>query len=107
MSTKEGIKLDNGKLRWDLLPLEAIEAVVEVMTFGANKYTPNGWKTVPDAEDRYFAAQMRHSVTNRQKQELVDPESGLLHLAHEACNAVFRLQLKLEQIREANGTTFE
>lgn len=99
MSTDSGVKFDKGKPRWDLLPLEAVEEVVKVMTFGANKYTPDGWKTVEDAENRYFAAQMRHSVANRLEEE-TDPESGLLHLAHEACNAIFRLQLKLESYKE-------
>lgn len=31
----EGLKYDNGKLRWDLLPLDQVEKIVEVYTFGA------------------------------------------------------------------------
>lgn len=97
--TKTGEKFDTGKERWDLLPLEALKEVVEVLTYGAAKYEPNGWKRVPDGENRYYAAQQRHSVANRLGEDF-DEESNLLHLAHEACNALFRLQLKIDQLQE-------
>lgn len=37
-----GVKLDQGKARWDLLPCDALDAVAEVLTFGAKKYTQYG-----------------------------------------------------------------
>ena len=42
----EGKKNDfqDGKLRWDLLPLEEIEDIVKVYTSGANKYGENTWQ---------------------------------------------------------------
>jgi hypothetical protein len=73
---------------WDLLPLEITEETVKVLTFGAKKYSPGGWKTVPDAKDRYFAAALRH-LTAYQSGEKTDPESGLSHLAHAACCIMF------------------
>jgi hypothetical protein len=85
---KEGLKFDNGKLRWDLLPLNAIEDTVKVLTFGANKYGPNNWQQVDDAENRYFAALMRHIKAYRTG-EKIDPESGIDHIAHAICNLVF------------------
>ena len=83
-----GAKLDAGKNRWDLLPLEVVEGVVKVMTFGASKYTPNGWKEVPEAEARYFSAMMRH-YRAIQRGEYLDPDSGLPHWMHFVTNAVF------------------
>jgi hypothetical protein len=84
----EGLKYDTGKLRWDLLPIDCIEDVVKILSFGANKYGPNNWQGIE--EDRYYAALMRHLSAYRQGQ-LIDEESGLSHLAHAMCNVVFLL----------------
>lgn len=71
-----------------LVPLEAVEAVAKVLGFGAQKYEPDGWKEVPDAVNRYNSALLRHLV-EIQKGEEIDPESGLPHIDHVACNALF------------------
>lgn len=83
-----GTKYDAQKPRWDLLPLGPVEDVVRVLTHGAAKYSDNNWRYVPNAHDRYFAAAMRHLVAYRQG-ELLDPESGLPHLAHAVCCLLF------------------
>lgn len=88
MATEKGVKLDTGKLRYDLIPPESLEGLAKILTFGAEKYTPNGWQTVPNAKERYTAAAMRHFEAWR-KGEKLDPESGLLHLHHALCNLVF------------------
>lgn len=87
------LKYDADKPRWDLLPYDAIGAIVEVMTFGARKYAPDGWRAVPDGRARYFAALMRHLVAWRAG-ATHDPDSGLHHLAHAACDAVFLLWIE-------------
>lgn len=81
-------KHDQGKRLWNLLPFGSIGRVVDVLTFGANKYNPNNWQTVPDARNRYFAATMRH-IDAWWSGEQTDPESGLHHLAHGACCLLF------------------
>ena len=83
-----GLKYDTGKLRWDLLPMECIEDVVKILSFGSTKYGDNNWQNVTPFEERYFAALMRHIVSWRNG-EKIDPESGLSHLAHAMCNIVF------------------
>lgn len=83
-----GAKLDFGKNKWYLLPWKVIEGVAAVMTFGANKYSENGWQDVPQAKERYFAAMMRHWMLMNDG-EYADPDSGLPHWAHFCCNAVF------------------
>ena len=88
-------KFDNGKVMWDLLPYEAIEKVAEILTYGYNKYCKEGWKSVPDAENRYFAALMRHLIAEKNGEEY-DDESGYLHLSHVATNALFLLWFKLQ-----------
>lgn len=86
-------KLDHGKLMWDLLPYESVEQIVDILTYGAEKYGAESWKTVKDAKDRYFAALMRHLVEYK-KGNILDSESGKSHLAHAATNAIFLLWLE-------------
>lgn len=85
------MKHDAGKARWDLLPMGATAAVVDVLTFGATKYGPHSWRGIDDARARYYAAAMRHLVA-WWRGETVDPESGLPHLAHAACCLLFLIE---------------
>lgn len=91
-----GRKYDQEKNRLDLIEPEFIESVGKVLTFGAQKYEPNNWQGVEDAEDRYYAAAMRHLMAYR-KGEKIDPESGLSHLEHLACNVMFLLHFEREE----------
>lgn len=83
----EPMKYDGGKLRWDLLPIEQIEKIVEVYTFGAQKYAPNSWQQLDNGRERYYAALLRHLCSWR-KGETTDHESKLPTLAHVAWNAI-------------------
>ncbi|MCU7521636.1 MAG: hypothetical protein HF312_15575 [Ignavibacteria bacterium] len=84
----EGKKYDAGKDRWDLLPFAQVRQIVKVLTFGAAKYEPNNWQGVE--KERYIAAAFRH-LTAWIDGERCDPESGIHHLAHAACNLLFLL----------------
>ena len=57
---KEGVKYDDDKLDWSLLPIEPTEKIVEVLMFGAKKYAPDNWKYVDNSQTRYYNAAMRH-----------------------------------------------
>ena len=83
-----GRKDDEGKLRWDLVPWRELEDVVGVLTYGEDKYGAHNWKTVASAQDRYFAAALRH-LSDWRRGEKLDPESDLPHLAHAACSLLF------------------
>lgn len=78
----------------------AIEAVAAVSAFGSKKYNegkyPTTWKQVPDGLGRYSDALARH-LTKEAKGEIIDPDSGLLHAAHAAWNALARLEKIIEQ----------
>lgn len=90
-----GAKLDAGKARaWLCLGAfsRALARVAEVGTYGANKYTPNGWQSVPNAQDRYMDAAMRHLL--KSATEELDPETGLPHLSHAAWNLLAVQELK-------------
>jgi len=84
-----GVKYDEGKLQWDLVPLRELEEVIRVLMCGADKYPePDNWKRVPEAEKRYYNAAMRH-LTAWKRGEKSDPETGLNHLAHATCCLLF------------------
>lgn len=90
-----GAKLDAGKV--DLTHLQdvslALRAVCEVFMFGEKKYTRGSWQAVDDGYERYTKAMLRHYFTH----EVVDKDSGLLHDAHLAWNALARLELLLRE----------
>lgn len=92
-----GAKLDQGKpdvgLLFESFP-NALMAVSEVATFGANKYTRGGWKEVPGGLIRYAAAEGRHKLY-RYMGECVDKDSGFTHRAHEAWNVLAQLEYVL------------
>lgn len=92
-----GAKLDAGKPRPALVLggfARALSAVTEVGTYGAQKYTDNGWRTVPDGVERYSEAMLRHWLSEA-KGEQRDLDTKLLHAAHLAWNALARLELML------------
>ena len=90
--SSRGRKDDEEKQRWDLLPLNAVELVVAVLTFGARKYDDDNWRKVVNSRRRYFAAALRHLKSWRAG-ERFDDETGLPHLAHAACCVLFLLSL--------------
>lgn len=88
-----GVKHDGGKRRYDLLPMDSVDALVDIITFGCDKYGPNNWQNLENGSLRYYAAAMRHLSAWRQGEEL-DQESGLPHLAHAMCCLTFMLHLE-------------
>lgn len=82
-------KYDTGKLPYDLLPSDAVEDILSVLHFGAEKYAARNWELGMDWS-RPFAALMRH-MWAWWRGEDTDPESGLSHLAHAGCCILFLL----------------
>lgn len=97
--TEDGVsvKHDNGKVKAAVLAefSDALTAVAEVGTFGVSKYSRGAWLGVPNAKERYTDAMWRHLLA--EASEASDSESGLLHAAHMAWNALARLQLELNE----------
>jgi hypothetical protein len=103
----KGFKDDGEKPRTDLL-LDfdlALMAIAELLSFGAKKYAAHNWKQVPNGYERYTAALLRHLL--KERREVVDIETGLLHEIAVACNALMRLQILLEGLNESNTFTTE
>lgn len=91
----EGRKDDGEKARWDLLPFDALDAVADVLKYGAKKYAPRNWEKGM-ARGRLVAAGMRHTTQWAMGHD-VDPESGRHHLAHAACCSLMLLALVLRK----------
>ena len=89
---KQGQKLNTLLLHRDLA--NALEAVNRVLHWGCNErqppYPETGWKDVP--LDKYKQALLRHQSEWMKDPMSLDDESGKLHLAHMATNALILLQ---------------
>lgn len=89
-----GLKYDEGKPNLSLVFsgfAKALQDVGHVGTFGARKYTPAGWKFVPNLQERYMSALLRHTFAVLDN-EPFDCETGRHHLAHVAWNALAMLE---------------
>lgn len=93
-------KADAGKDRWELLPINQIQKVVKVLTDGAKRYGDNGWRSVDNPQERFYAAMMRHLYAWRTGDK-IDKESGFNHMIHVICNAIF-----LAEFDESNENAF-
>lgn len=105
-TTDQTIKADKGKACPTLLEVgcvHALEAVQATLDYGAQKYAANSWQGV--AALNYDDAARRHR-RDRDKGELRDKESGLLHLAHEIICDLFQLELLIRANPEMDYTTF-
>lgn len=88
-------KADAGKVRPTLVPLKIIWAIAAVREFGTAKYgDPDNWKKVEP--QRYKDAMARHMLSYLAGPHDKDPESGLSHLWHIACNVAFLCELEDE-----------
>ena len=82
-----GERFNKGKLRWSLVPFSSLAYLVEVLMFGAEKYSDHNWKKgLPFNE--ICESLIRH-LTSFMEGEDMDPESGLHHLGHVMANVVF------------------
>jgi hypothetical protein len=98
-----GAKLDADKPRVGLMLRDfanALMAVAEVTTAGADKYSPSGWLKVPRAAERYDDAKGRHLLEGYAE---TNESLAVTHLAQEAWNALAVLELKLRMPTTEKG----
>lgn len=87
----EAMKDDKDKVRWDLLPVGALEEVAQVLTHGAKKYEAWNWaKDGGFTWSRLIRAGIGHLFAFARGVDK-DEETGYSHLAHAICCLLFLL----------------
>lgn len=92
----EGLKFDNSKPRYDLIPPEIEEAVAKVLTFGASKYGDRNWE-MGMSWGRVYAAMRRHMAAWWAGEDK-DAETGMPHTWHAACCIAFLISYQARGI---------
>ncbi len=83
----KALRYNKNKPKLSLIDLSKMEDCANVLEFGAKKYSRDNWKKgLPLSE--ILDSMLRH-IAAIQKGEWLDPESGLPHIGHIQCNALF------------------
>jgi hypothetical protein len=87
MSVDRALRYNDGKLKWSLVDYKSLEPMIRVLEYGAEKYSPDNWKRGLDKKE-ILESMMRHLASVLDGEENC-PESGLSHIGHIQCNAMF------------------
>lgn len=99
----DGQKFDTGKTRIELFPGDALYAISQVLTFGAQKYADRNWE-LGISWGRVYGAAMRHAWAWWQGKGptnenfifgSLDEETKLSHLWHLGCCVVFLIAYEM------------
>jgi hypothetical protein len=82
-----GSRFNNGKLKWSLVSWKALEPMVQVLMFGAEKY--DSWNWSKGLKYTEVCESMQRHVYAFIQGEDDDQESKLSHVGHILCNAMF------------------
>ena len=93
-----GLKDSQGlkKAPWHLLPWDAVSGVVQVLWYGAKKYSERNWEKGMPWSD-VFGGVMRH-LTSWWNREDKDPETQFSHLWHAATGILFLVTYEIRRI---------
>lgn len=98
----KGAKYDDGKPRPSLVPVAAIEAIMQVREFGKAKYADaEDWRKVP--REKWLDALLRHVLHIWDNPLALDYESGLPALWHVITNAAFLCAAYKDELDKARG----
>jgi len=82
-----GDRKNSGKLKWSLVSWTALVPMVEVLMFGASKYSSHNWKK--GLKYTEISESLQRHLNAFMEGEDNDPESKLSHIGHILCNAMF------------------
>ena len=105
--TEKALRYNEEKPKYSLLDLNSMKHGVQVLEFGANKYSRNNWKKgMPITQ--ILDSMLRH-IAAIQSGEWLDPESGLPHIGHIQCNALFlggpNVEIDIEELKQESNFT--
>lgn len=84
---ERGDRFNEGKPKWSLVHYGSLVPMIKVLEFGAEKYTPDNWKKGLDLKE-ILESMQRHLAALMDGEE-IDSESGIEHMGHIQCNAMF------------------
>ena len=95
-NSNTAVKDDSEKVRFDLVPINALTDIAKVFSFGAKKYSDFNWKKGKCMEwHRLFSACLRHLNAFWDGEDF-DKESKFHHVASAGCNIMMLLSLILD-----------
>jgi len=81
------LRYNKNKPQWSLVNFKSLEPMVQVLEFGAKKYSRDNWKKGLN-KNEVLESLARHLFALIDGEEF-DQESGLPHIGHIMCNAMF------------------
>lgn len=100
----EGVKYDQEKLRYDLIPALPLKELARVYTVGAAKYADHNWRKGMEWH-RIIAALLRH-LEQWRLGETIDKESKCHHLASVAWCALTLIEYELLGIGQDDRASY-
>lgn len=82
-----GLRYNDGKPKWSLVPMKALVPMVDVLMFGAKKYSP--WNWTKGLTYTSIIDSMQRHINSFMDGEDNDRESKLTHVGHILCNGLF------------------
>lgn len=102
LNEEKALRYNEGKLKWSLVHFKSLEPLVRVLMYGAEKYTvvkegvtisgAHNWKKGLNRKE-ILESMQRHLASLIDGEE-VDSESGISHIGHIGCNAMFYTYMK-------------
>ena len=83
------------KLRYDLIPVDALKEVARVLALGEEKHKGNNFRDVHLEHNQHIASAFRHGEAYRGG-EMMDTEMGTHHLAHRIVRDLYQMQIDME-----------
>lgn len=84
---EQGARFNTGKAKWSLVPQSALKPMVNVLEFGASKYGINNWMKGLSVTES--CESLKRHLDSFMEGIDFDFESGLHHIGHIQCNALF------------------
>ena len=85
--SNKALRYNEGKLDWTLLDFNSLVPLVEVMTYGAEKYGEGNWQKECDNPNQHLQSAIRHLIALIGGEEF-DKESKCKHTGHIMANCM-------------------
>jgi hypothetical protein len=106
--TLKAMRFNSSKRKWGMVNFKALEPMVEVLEFGAQKYARDNWKKGLDRRE-ILESMQRHLAKMLDEYEedkiVYDSESKLREIGHIMCNAMFYAYFEDQIKPKDNGTS--